>query len=171
MAGPLARPLIVTAEFGPSDFAWLEGLRRRHFPAERNHVPAHLTIFHALPPSAEGEVRHALAQLSSEPPPRAFIAGTMNLSGGVAFRVTSEGLDRIRSELAEHFHGLLTAQDSTGWSAHVTIQNKVAPHEARALLEALGRQYDHRTVQCSGLALHRYLGGPWDTLQKYPFRG
>lgn len=50
--------LIVTAEIGAADFAWLEGLRRKHYPPDRNHVPAHLTIFHALPPSAEVEVRN-----------------------------------------------------------------------------------------------------------------
>ena len=60
MAGALgARPLILAAELGAEDFAWLEGLRRRHYPAERNRVPAHLTIFHALPPSAE--VRNSIA--------------------------------------------------------------------------------------------------------------
>lgn len=171
MAGPLARPLIVTAEFGASDFAWLEGLRRRHFPAERNQVPAHLTMFHALPPSAEGEVRHALAQLSSGPSPQAWISGTMNLGGGVALRIASQELDHLRDELADRFHGLLTAQDSAGWSAHVTIQNKVTPRDARALLLAVGSQYDSRPIRISGLALHRYIGGPWETLQKYPFRG
>jgi len=36
----MASPLIVTADFAPDDFAWLEGLRRRHYPAERNRVPA-----------------------------------------------------------------------------------------------------------------------------------
>lgn len=171
MAGALARPLIVTAELGATDFAWLEGLRRRHYPAERNQVAAHLTMFHALPPSAESEVRHCLAQLTSAPAPRAFVAGTMNLGGGVALRIASEDLDRLRAELAERFHGLLTAQDSAGWSAHVTIQNKVPPRDAKALLLAIGGQYDRRPITISGLGLHRYLGGPWETLHNYAFRG
>ena len=29
---PVAGPLIVTAELGPADFAWLDGLRRQHYP-------------------------------------------------------------------------------------------------------------------------------------------
>ena len=31
--------LIVTAELGGEDFAWLDGLRRRNFPLDRNQVP------------------------------------------------------------------------------------------------------------------------------------
>ncbi len=56
----MAGALIVTAEFAQPDFAWLEGLRRAHYPADRNQVPAHLTLFHALPPSALDEARRQL---------------------------------------------------------------------------------------------------------------
>ena len=56
----MAGPLIVTAELGPEDFAWLNGLRRQHFPPERNQLAAHLTMFHAIPPSAESELRQIL---------------------------------------------------------------------------------------------------------------
>ena len=52
----MAGALIVTAELGPADLAWLDRLRRTYYPAERNQLPAHLTMFHALPPSAEGEL-------------------------------------------------------------------------------------------------------------------
>ena len=53
----MAGPLIVTAELAPPEFAWLNDLRRRHYPAERNRVPAHLTMLHAVAPSAEAERR------------------------------------------------------------------------------------------------------------------
>ena len=167
----MAGPLIVTAELAPEDFSWLEALRRHHFPPERNQLSAHLTMFHSLPPSAEGEIRQALKSLSKDPAPRAFVSSVMNLGGGVAFRIASEKLDRMRGYIADHFHGLLTAQDAAGWSAHVTIQNKVAPRVARELIDALGTTYDRRPVRISGLGLHRYLGGPWERLQVYPFRG
>ncbi|MGK3899645.1 hypothetical protein ABI062_15425, partial [Enterococcus faecium] len=55
-------PIIVSALFGDRDFAWLDGLRRAHFPPERNVLPAHLTLFHHLPPSVEHELRALLAQ-------------------------------------------------------------------------------------------------------------
>lgn len=171
MAGGLSNALIVTAELGGPDRAWLNRLRRRHFPPERNHLDAHLTLFHSLPPSAEQEARRRLAEAARDPLPRASIDGLMNLGGGVAFRVVSDDLDRIRDELATGFHGLLGAQDSGGWRPHVTIQNKVAAKTARALLAALEADFRPVPLAIGGLGLHRYLGGPWQTLAIYPFRG
>ena len=109
--------------------------------------------------------------MSEETPPQAWIAGVMNLGGGVAFRIASDGLDGIRAEIAHCLRGLLTAQDSAGWSAHVTVQNKAPPREARALIDALGDQFLRRPIHISGIGLHRYLGGPWETLRTFSFRG
>jgi 2'-5' RNA ligase len=167
----MAGALIVTAQIAQRDFSWLEHLRRSHYPAERNQVPVHLTMFHALPPSSETEVRTRLASLANESPPRATIDGLMDLGGGVAYRVVSLDLDRVREELASDLHGLLGAQDSGGWRPHVTIQNKVTPKVARALLASLERDFAPRPLAISGLGLHRYLGGPWEKLATYPFRG
>lgn len=163
--------LVVTADFRPDDFAWLEGLRRAHYPPERNQLPVHLTMFHALPPSAEDEARHQLSIHANCPAPRATIAGLMDLGGGVAFRVVSDELDSIRGDIADHFHGMLTAQDSSGWRPHVTIQNKVAPRLARALIAELESGFRPRPLGIAGLSLHRYLGGPWERLASYRFRG
>ena len=167
----MAGALIVTAELGQDDFAWLEGLRRAHYPAERNQVRVHLTMFHALPPSSEREVRTALSRLATDVAPSARIEGLMDLGGGVAFRVVSDGLDRLRDELAEDFHGLLGAQDSGGWRPHITIQNKVAPRVSRALIASMERQFAPRPLKIKGLGLHRYANGPWEKLDVYPFRG
>lgn len=41
---------ILTAELDAESFAWLDGLRRKHFPPERNLLSAHLTMFHRLSP-------------------------------------------------------------------------------------------------------------------------
>ena len=167
----MASALIVPAELAPQEFAWLDALRRRHYPPERNQLPAHLTMFHALPPSLESEVRHRLAAAAKQPPPRAKIAGLMDLGGGVAFRVVSDDLDAIRANLADAFRGSLTAQDGRGWRPHVTIQNKVPTKGARALLEELRRTFAPRRLAIKGLGLHRYLGGPWETIATFSFRG
>src|SRR5947199_9389432 len=151
--------LIVTAELDRQDFAWLDGLRVEHYRAERNRVPAHLTMFHALPPSAEAEVRSRLAEPAKRRAPAARIEGLIDLGGGVAFRVVSPDLDRIREGLAHDLHGLLGAQDAGGWRPHVTIQNKVAPKVARALITSLENGFAPRPLSISGLGLHRYLGG------------
>ena len=170
-SGPVSAALIVTAELGSEDLAWLDALRRRHYPLERNRVLAHLTMFHALAPSAEREVRGRLAEFAAGAAPTARIAGLMDLGGGVAFRVVSDDLDAIRQELAHDLHGLLGAQDAGGWRPHVTIQNKVAPKVARELLDSLEREIQPRPLRIAGLGLHRYLGGPWETLGVWKFRG
>lgn len=163
--------LIVTAELGAEDFARLDRQRSAYFPPERNQLAAHLTMFHALPPSAEAEVRAELARHAAGPPPRAMVAGLMNLGRGVAYRIVSDELDAVRAELAERFRGLLTAQDSQGWRPHVTVQNKAEPKEARALLARLEREFSPRPLAIAGLGLHRYLGGPWEPLGRWSFRG
>ncbi len=164
--------LIVTAELGAADQAWFDTQRQTHFPPERNHLPAHLTVFHALPPSVEAEARDRLSNLAAaEPPPRATVAGLINLGGGVAYRIVSDDLERIRGAIATAFHGMLSAQDAGGWRPHVTIQNKVAAKVARNLLAELERDFTPCPLMIRGLGLHRYLGGPWERLGVYAFRG
>jgi len=167
----MAGALIVTAEIAPPDLAWLDRLRRAHYPPDRNQLSAHLTMFHALPPSAEGEVRRSLGRLAAEAPPRASIEGLMNLGGGVAFRVASQELDAIRRDLVEEFRGLLSAQDIGGWRPHVTIQNKVSATQERELLVSLESDFRPRPLGIIGLGLHRYLGGPWERLGGFSFPG
>ena len=166
----MAGALIVTAEIAQGDFSWLEGLRRAHYPPERNRVPAHLTMFHAVAPSAEAELCSRVSRIVRRNPPRAEIAGLMDLGGGVAFHVVSPDLDVIREELSHDLHGLLGAQDSGGWRPHITIQNKVAPKAARSLKESLERTFRTRNLGISGLGIYRYLGGPWEKIAVYPFR-
>jgi hypothetical protein len=166
----LAGALIVAAELGRSDFGWLDSLRRRHYPPERNRVPAHLTLFRSLPPSAEAEVRRRLARAAETAVPEASISGVMDLDGGIALRISSPGLERIRDDLAEEFHGLLTTQDLGRWTPHVTIQNKVEPREARRLLAELRSTFEPRPLAITGIQLIRYLAGIWEPLAAYRFR-
>lgn len=166
----MAGALIVTAEIAQPDFSWIEGLRRAHYPPDRNRVPAHLTLFYSLPPSAETELRGRLSRVVRRPAPVARIEGLMDLGGGVAFRVVSPDLDGIRDELGAGLHGLLGAQDSGGWRPHVTIQNKVAPKAARALKQSIEQGFAPRPLAIAGLGLSRYLDGPWERIALYPFR-
>lgn len=164
-------PIIVTATFGDGDNGWLQELRRVHYPPERNRVPAHLTLFHHLPPSVEAELSRRLATYTAMPAPRAVIAGVIDLGQGTAFRVASEELEDIRYDLREAFHGLLTPQDAAPWRPHVTIQNKVEPREARRLRETLAATFEPRPLSIKGLASWRYQGGSWAPIRSYVFRG
>jgi hypothetical protein len=164
-------PLIVTAEL-PADLqGWATGLRRAHFPSERNYLDAHVTLFHALPPSSEHEVREFLATAAAGPPKPARLEGLMSLVTGVALRLSSPAMLDLRDELAGRLHGLLTPQDMHRPRLHVTIQNKVLPREAKALLAELDDTVAPRDFSFAGVALHRYLGGPWELVKRWSFRG
>ena len=163
-------PLIVTALFGPGDDGWIQQLRRTHYPAELNRVPAHLTLFRHLPPSLEAELSSRLASAVASPPPRAEVAGIIDLGEGTALRVDSRDLELIREDLAEAFHGLLMPQDQTPWRPHVTIQNKVKPNEARRLQQQLRATLEPRPLAIRGLAAWRYRDGPWEKMRDFAFR-
>ena len=85
--------------------------------------------------------------------------------------VSSATLEGIRADLADAFSGLLMPQDTAAWRPHVTIQNKVAPEDARALLKQLEREFRRRPVAVEGLAVWAYRDGDWDLVSRHPFRG
>ncbi|MFW2830815.1 2'-5' RNA ligase family protein [Sphingomonas sp. ID0503] len=164
-------PIIVTALLDDASFAWADGLRRAHFPPERNVLSAHLTLFHHLPPSLSGELDHRLTAVSAGPPLPASAASLMSLGRGVAFRIDCPGLATIREDLAEAFELVLTPQDRAGWRPHITIQNKVAPEEARKLMDDLRADFRPRPITITGLASWYYRDGPWEAIGRYTFRG
>ena len=156
--------------FGPGDDGWIQQLRRTHYPAELNRVPAHLTLFRHLPPSLEAELSGRLAAATAAPPPKAEIAGIIDLGEGTALRVDSDALVEIRDTLTESFHGLLMPQDQAAWRPHITIQNKVAPRDAKKLQQQLRENFEPRPLAIRALASWRYRGGPWEPLRTHPFR-
>jgi 2'-5' RNA ligase len=165
-------PFIVTAELPPDVFSWADGLRRAHFPPERNHLQAHVTLFHALAPSLRQEVLGYLPQVAGEhAPPVARIIGLMDLGRGTALRIESPAMSALREAIADHFHGTLTAQDSHVPRLHITVQNKVDRDAAKALQQALAAQSLERRFRFTGLGLHLYKGGPWERVGQWPFRG
>ncbi|NNC48626.1 MAG: 2'-5' RNA ligase family protein [Sphingomonas sp.] len=164
--------LIVTAALERRVHDRLTGERKAHFPAERNFLDAHLTMFHALPPSCGAEAASLLKRITNDcKPPRARLAEVISLGRGVAYKVESDDLRRIRDVIADHFHGMLTAQDSQGWRPHITIQNKVKPFEAKALLDEKREAFEPQPLDIIGLSLHRYMDGPWEKLGSWRFRG
>lgn len=165
-------PLILTAELPPVLHRWATGLRRAHFPPERNHLEAHVTLFHALPAQIEGELCRLLARLVGEfAPPAARLEGIMSLGRGTALRLASPAMLDLRAHIAERFRGMLTAQDSHPPRLHVTIQNKVSPAEAKALQAQLEGTIQPRDFAFCGVALFRYRGGPWEPVRRFAFRG
>ncbi|WP_226793850.1 2'-5' RNA ligase family protein [Altererythrobacter sp. CC-YST694] len=164
-------PLLITAELPPDILGWADGLRRRHYPPERNRLRAHVTLFHALPPSSEGEIRRLLADLSRGRAPDARISGIMNLGRGTALDVDSPGMVAMHDLMSERLHGLLSAQDSHPLRLHITVQNKVQPAVARALQAELRKTLERRAFRFRGFGLYVWEGGLWGEIAQYPFRG
>jgi len=168
----MTAPIIITAKMGNADQAWANGLRRAHYPVERNQIDAHITLFHHLPPSHLPEIRSRLSTLASEcPPPVAWLTEVMLLGKGVAFRIDSPALLDIRDELAADLQGLLIPQDEARPRLHITVQNKVEPPVAKALHAQLAIDFNPRPLAIVGLSAHYYRGGPWEKIADWSFRG
>ena len=165
-------PLIVTLELDADSFAFLDGLRRRHFPPERNVLPAHLTLFHKLPGEEIETVCAILALIASRTPPLPLdVAGLRFLGYGSAFEIVSPALIRLRAGLADAFEPWLTPQDRQRFQPHVTIQNKAPVAEAKRLFQTLTEDFQPMTATGTGLALWHYRDGPWEAAGRSPFEG
>jgi len=168
----LNKPIIMTAMMGKQDFAWANGLRRLYYPPERNMTPAHITLFHHLPPRALYEIKQAIVDITRyNAPPEAMLQRLIHLGSGVGYQLNSPDLLAMRMELADRFHGLLTAQDQQVPRLHITVQNKVSAKEAKDLLALLEQDFEPRAFQVKGLALQYYMDGPWQPIGEWPFRG
>lgn len=164
------RPLILTLLLDDAAQAVLDALRSAHFPAGRNHLAAHLTLFHKLPGPEIETVRADLDEVTRAFRPIAMAAKRpIALGKGVAIQLDAPGLLTVRSELQRRWEPWLSPQDLQRHRPHVTIQNKVPPEQARALYRELSASFAPFPVTGIGLGLWRYLGGPWEPVASYPF--
>ena len=165
------QPLVLTLALDAAAQARFDVLRRAHFPPERNHLAAHVTLFHALPGEQEDAVREDLARAAARAPFPVRVPRVRSLGRGVAYDLDAPELTALRRRLADAWQPWLKPQDR-GWRrAHITVQNKVAPEQARALLAELEAGFVPYDVEARGLALWRYLGGPWEPLASEDFAG
>ena len=165
----MSRPLIVTLLLDEAAQRRFDRLREAHFPPERNHLAAHVTLFHALPGDQLARVDADLAGAAARMPFDVEVTGVRSLGRGVAYTLASAELAELRAGLAAAWAPWLTPQDRQRHAPHVTVQNKVEPAAARALLRELEAGFAPYAVTATGLALWRYLGGPWEPLGSYRF--
>lgn len=169
----MSDPLILTLLLDAVSQDWLQALRDAHFPPERNIVPAHITLFHALP-GGEFEAIHATlaAACAAVPAGVPVQLGPPRLLGrGVALAVAAPAIAALRAGLATAWGTRLTRQDAQGWRPHATVQNKVEPAAARALHAMLAATLPMRAARAEALLLWHYRGGPWEAAGCYPFGG
>jgi hypothetical protein len=159
-------PLILTLRLDNVSQQFFDERRALYFPAERNFLKAHLTLFHKLPDtSGTIDLLHTL----SVPPFELQVSGLINLGAGVAYRLESKNLKELHQNLANELLDVLSPQDKQGFRPHITIQNKTTPAAAKALLKELTSDFQPFTVHAVGLDLWQYLGGPWAHKAYFPF--
>ena len=163
------QPLILTALLDDVAQQRFDRLRQDNFPAGRNHLDAHLTLFHALPGDREQQLTTAVRAAATRPVITARVAGVRKLGRGVAYTITAPELTQLRSALARQWADWLTAQDRVKADLHVTVQNKVEPATAARLHSRLSAEFQPYRVAVTGLGLWRYLGGPWAPVARFPF--
>ncbi|WP_337270703.1 2'-5' RNA ligase family protein [Oryzifoliimicrobium ureilyticus] len=155
-------PIIVTAHVVSEDLEFFNALRRRHFPAERNFLDAHITMFHHLPGRYLEEIKDiATDVLSQSQPFVAEVAGVRHLGSGVAFQIASGILTELRAALKNKLGAWPGPQDQQKFQPHITIQNKVARSKADKLFFELRESYQPRSILITGIDLWSYLNGPW----------
>lgn len=163
-------PLILTADFDAAAAGRFEAWRQAHYPPGRNRVPAHLTLFHALPGAWVDDVDELLTERCWTVDPLPAQAARLRFMGhGVCVDVDAPALVRLRAELAVAWRAALTPQDRQRFKPHVTLQNKVTPERARRTLQGLDAVFVPFSCEIVGLSLWRYLGGPWEAVSAYPF--
>lgn len=147
---------------------WFNEQRQRFYPPALNRIPAHLTLFHALP--GDGSVAHVLREAAAAQARFGMhVQGVRSMGRGVLYGLESPDLMRLHGGLVKQFQTYLAPQDKQPLRPHVVVQNKVEPHEAKGLLAVLQATFSPRLVTAMGLDWWEYLGGPWRLLEHFPF--
>ena len=168
----MAAPLILTAALDAASQAFFDRARERWFPPELNFIGAHVTLFHHLPAGRRGGIMEQLLSVCGTQAPIAVsVSGVRSLGRGVAYRLLAPDLAALRSRIATRWQDDLTPQDRQAFHPHVTVQNKVPPVQARALLAHLSCDFVPFEATAIGVAIWRYCGGPWESEDMVPFAG
>lgn len=163
-------PLILTLKLDQTTFEQVNALRQQYFPPERNFLPAHVTLFHALPGDQALSIRQRLQTLSSQTSRLPLHLPTLRCLGqGVAIEICAPPFVQLRQTLAKIWGEWLNAQDQQGYRPHITIQNKVAAEAARQLYDQLVDGWHPLNGYGEGLLLWHYRGGPWELITEFSF--
>ncbi|AOF92567.1 2'-5' RNA ligase family protein [Sinorhizobium sp. RAC02] len=163
-------PVIITARIEQADLLPFDALRSRHFPAKRNFLRAHLTMFHKLPCEEVENIRACVrTEAAGHRPILAEVSAVRHLGAGTAFTITSPELMEIRSNLRAHLLPTLGPQDRQTWRPHITVQNGVPHTQADVLFEMLSEDFVPCQIRIIGIDIWQYLDGPWAPLESCLF--
>jgi len=164
-------PLVLTLKLDGASFDRLNQLRQEYFPRHRNFLPAHVTLFHALPGEQETSIRDGLRDSCAYLHVFPLVFPTLRFLGkGFAAEIEAPELIRLQNRLAAGWYSWLTLQDRQKYKPHVTLQNKVAPDIARSQYEQAAKAWQPLSGAGEGLLLWYYRGGPWELVETFDFQ-
>ena len=162
-------PVILTLKIDPEAAAYFTDLRKQHFPAERNYLDAHLTLFHHLPGN-EATIFDAVKTVCAQQKPMVLqVTEVVSIGAGVAFKIESTALKQLHKNLQQQWQLWLTPQDKQTLWPHITVQNKVDRQTAVQLQKALSLDFKPFEIQGLGLTFWEYLNGPWKLVETIDF--
>lgn len=168
--------------------ATMDALRKQYYAPYLNRLPAHLTLFHALPGSklVDSVLPTITSVVAKTSPYLIYAANTTRMARGVL--VSAHHLSpvnwtkSIHGEMRHAWWEFLSKQDRAKVQLHWTVMNKMqdvakvgkAAAEIEAMLkEKNARPETQRDVQGSveGLVLWKYDKGEWRDPRKFLFEG
>lgn len=162
-------PVILTLKINEEAAKYFTGLRTKHFPAERNYLDAHLTLFHHLPGNEPTIFEAVKTVCSQQKQINLQVTQVVSIGAGVAFKLEAEAVKQIHKKLQQQWQQWLTPQDKQALWPHITIQNKADRQTAIQLQQELSLDFKPFEIQGLGLSLWEYLGGPWKLIETLDF--
>ncbi|MBB3969122.1 2'-5' RNA ligase family protein [Mucilaginibacter phyllosphaerae] len=164
-------PLLLTLNIDTDAQQFFNDLRKQYFPADRNFLDAHLMLFHQLPPHEPKIMEDIETIVQKHQNISLQVSGLSSIGNGVAYKIESGPLQQLHKQLQVLWAQWLIPQDKNKLWPHITIQNKVKPDAAKALLNHLSAGFIPFAMQGTGLSLWEYQGGPWQFVQEFNFTG
>ena len=163
-------PLILTLKLDDAAQLLFNAERNLYFPAERNFLNAHLTLFHQLP-AKEHSVLSDIEKVAADTPRLILqVASIVSIGNGTAYKIASSELLTLHRSLQQLWMQWIIPQDKQKLWPHITIQNKVSAEKAKDLQETLKVKFKPFEIYGTGFSLWEYRGGPWRFIKDYNFK-
>ncbi|KAI8935407.1 hypothetical protein NX059_007987 [Plenodomus lindquistii] len=166
---------VLTMKISDSLAKPMNEMRAQYFPKRLNRIPAHLTLFHALPHSHMEVLEQSLSQTCLSMQPFAVSTGKpFRMRKGVGVNVDAgyNELKNVHQQLQSQWQSFLSEQDAGGFRPHWTVMNKVDDEVAvNGAFESIRNDLSQRSEegQALGLDLWRYNRGNWDWEKEFVF--
>lgn len=166
---------VLTMKLDDSLSVSMNQMRKQYFPKRLNRIPAHLTLFHALPHSHIEALEESLKHLSSNTQPfQVTTGGPFRMRKGVGVNVDGgyQDLKDVHSQLRSQWMPFLSEQDQGGFRPHWTVMNKIdEEEEVEYALGAVRKELSQSTKEgrAVGLDLWKYDRGNWIWANEYTF--